>query len=56
MTLQEEVEALRAYQKKARFVMAKLHREIEDLELVNANLQAELKAAQIRLAVRAKQP
>ena len=54
MLLQEEVEALRVYQKKARFVMSKLHREINELKLINADLQARLRATEIKLEVYAR--
>ena len=53
-SMQEKLAELELYKKKARYVMAKLHKEIEDLESINADLQAKLLAAETRLKVRAK--
>ena len=41
-TVSKELEELRLYKKKARYVMAKLHRELEELETINKALQLEL--------------
>jgi len=42
----DTMESLLDYRKKARYVMMKLHKEIEELEHINKHLQEELKKCQ----------
>ena len=45
-----ELAELRAYKKKARYVFAKLHQEIELLERVNKGLQEDLTKSQAKVS------